>query len=216
VEWQGQRLYFSGDTEETAALLEARDLDVAFVTPWLLEAVAKAGARVDARRIVTCHQQPSSAGQPLPDSVPTQGEVLRLPSRPGARTPPSEAPDSSPIPAPPRTAEEAEFAARWGEAERNVIVPGAGRDFMNGPFTESFFRTYPTRVSECTQSTGEKAASDFDVAIQLAADGRVLAAIVRPRSKLTTCFAASASRDTFAKPPFEGFWVPVGIKFGRP
>jgi L-ascorbate metabolism protein UlaG (beta-lactamase superfamily) len=217
VEWQGQRLYFSGDTQRTEELLESPDLDVAFVNPWLLEAVAKAGARVDARLIVMCHHKPGSAVPPLSNGiVPTQGQVLTLPSRSGARTPPNEGPDSSPIPAAPRTAEEAEFVARWGEAERNVLIPGAGRDFMNGPFTESFFRSYPTRISECAERTGEKAVSDFDAAIQLAADGRVLAAIVRPRSKLATCFAESLTRDALARPPFEGFWVPVGIKLSKP
>jgi hypothetical protein len=80
VTWQGQRLYFTGDTDDTAALLEAKNLDVAFVSPWLFRAVQKSGRRIDARRIVIYHH---TADETVPGctgtcSVPKQGETLRL------------------------------------------------------------------------------------------------------------------------------------------
>ena len=43
VEWNGLRLYFTGDTDDTAALLAVKDLDVAFVSPWLLRAIQRRG-----------------------------------------------------------------------------------------------------------------------------------------------------------------------------
>jgi L-ascorbate metabolism protein UlaG (beta-lactamase superfamily) len=79
VTWHGRRLYFSGDTESAASLLAARNLDVAFVSPWQYRAASKLG-RIDAKRIVIYHHQ---AGEQINDcretcSVPRQGEVLRF------------------------------------------------------------------------------------------------------------------------------------------
>jgi L-ascorbate metabolism protein UlaG (beta-lactamase superfamily) len=213
VEWQGQRLYFSGDTDDSSALLRARDLDVAFVNPWLLKAIAGAGSRLDASRIVTCHHKPAEAVQDLQGRiVPAQGQVLRLAStRAAAQAPgPVPAPQSVPI-APP---EDDGFTAPFKEAVRNVQA-GAGQEFMQGPFSQHFYQLYSSRLSECMGQTGGTAASDFEMAVKLAADGRVEAAVVRPRSKLATCFADSVSRDTFAAPPSPGFWVPLGIRFTK-
>jgi hypothetical protein len=56
VTWHGRRLYFTGDTDTTDQLLAMRDLDVAFVSPWLMELVAEKKGRVDARRLVCYHQ----------------------------------------------------------------------------------------------------------------------------------------------------------------
>ena len=70
VEWSGLRFYFTGDTEDTAELLRQRALDAAFVSPWLLRAAAKGGARIDARRVVVYHHE-------LDESVPEiQGREL--------------------------------------------------------------------------------------------------------------------------------------------
>ncbi|MGH9749174.1 MAG: hypothetical protein ACRD5D_07975 [Candidatus Polarisedimenticolia bacterium] len=55
VEWAGTRLYFVGDTEDPGELLRAKDLDFAFVTPWLWRTVRNRKATVDARRIVIYH-----------------------------------------------------------------------------------------------------------------------------------------------------------------
>lgn len=76
----GRRLYFSGDTESPAHLIVLRELDVAFVSPWLYRAVLKAGGRVDARRVVIYHHESTEA---VPECrqgchVPRQGETLRF------------------------------------------------------------------------------------------------------------------------------------------
>ena len=81
VEWRGLRLYFSGDTENTASLLAARELDVAFVSPWLLRTVQKLGRRIDARQIVVYHHRAGEAVVEIQDRiVPRQGQVLSLES----------------------------------------------------------------------------------------------------------------------------------------
>jgi L-ascorbate metabolism protein UlaG (beta-lactamase superfamily) len=78
VEWTGLRFYFTGDTEDPEALLRQRDLDAAFVSPWLLDAATKDGRRIDARRVVVYHHtgpgsRPSEA---QPREVPRQGDEL--------------------------------------------------------------------------------------------------------------------------------------------
>lgn len=81
LSWGGLELYFTGDTESTAELLAQTDLDVAFVSPWLLSAVARTGRRIDADLIVIYHHTDPDEPQAVPASawVPHSGEVLRLP-----------------------------------------------------------------------------------------------------------------------------------------
>jgi L-ascorbate metabolism protein UlaG (beta-lactamase superfamily) len=75
VTWHGLRLYFAGDTDSTERLLAMRDLDVAFVSPWLIEAVAKRGARIDARQLVAYHHRSGETVAALQGRrVPKQGE----------------------------------------------------------------------------------------------------------------------------------------------
>lgn len=73
VLWGGRRLYFSGDTESTEEILRERDLDVAFVSPWLLRAVLDDGQSIDAELIVVYHHR---TGEEVPTGpgihVPTQ------------------------------------------------------------------------------------------------------------------------------------------------
>ena len=81
VTWHGLRLYFTGDTDDEQALLSAKNLDAAFVSPWLFQRALKSGRPIDARRIIIYHQEtgqtavPGCAGT---CSVPTQGDVFRL------------------------------------------------------------------------------------------------------------------------------------------
>ena len=56
VTWHGRRLYFTGDTESPDALLATKNLDVAFVSPWLFESISHRD-RIDAKRIVIYHHQ---------------------------------------------------------------------------------------------------------------------------------------------------------------
>lgn len=80
VTWHGRRLYFSGDTESPDSLLSARNLDVAFVSPWQYRAALRSGKPIDARRIVIYHHE---AGQRVAEcgdgcTLPRQGDVLRF------------------------------------------------------------------------------------------------------------------------------------------
>ena len=75
VTWHGRRFYFTGDTETTEQLLAVKNLDAAFVSPWLFD---RAGGRIDAKRIVIYHQ---TADEQVPRCrercrVPKQGETL--------------------------------------------------------------------------------------------------------------------------------------------
>ena len=74
VEWGGRRLYFTGDTESVDALLEQRDLDAVFISPWLLRDVLARNLDVDTELFVVYHH---AAGEEVPTGagihVPTQG-----------------------------------------------------------------------------------------------------------------------------------------------
>lgn len=75
----GRKLYFTGDTESDEALLKMQGLDVAFVSPWVLFGAAKAGKRVDAKKIVVYHHRADQTRPPYPGSiVPKQGETFTL------------------------------------------------------------------------------------------------------------------------------------------
>jgi len=79
VTWGGLRLYFTGDTDSPDALLAQRNLDAAFVSPWLLEAVAKRNARIDARRVIVYHHRDGeSVPEVLDRVVPRPGETIRI------------------------------------------------------------------------------------------------------------------------------------------
>ena len=80
VTWLDRRLYFTGDTEDASALLAAKNLDVAFVSPWLFARTQKSGRQIDARRILIYHQTVGDKvpGCVAPCSVPTQGQTLQL------------------------------------------------------------------------------------------------------------------------------------------
>lgn len=79
IEWHGVRIYLPGDTEEAKSLIQAKNLDVAFVTPWMLQAAARAGAKIDARRVIVVHHEAGQKVAPYQGStVPRQGEVVAL------------------------------------------------------------------------------------------------------------------------------------------
>ena len=86
VQWNGRRIYFSGNTEEIKDLLETHDLDVAFVTPGIMAAFEKAGRVIEARTVVIYHttnkeQQGASMSVPCDNCkvvLPMPGEVIQL------------------------------------------------------------------------------------------------------------------------------------------
>lgn len=79
VTWHGIRMYFTGDTEDTKALLAVKNLDVAFISPWLSRKLLKDGTGVDAKKIVIYHHMEGEEF-PVPKNgiVPKQGEVFRV------------------------------------------------------------------------------------------------------------------------------------------
>jgi L-ascorbate metabolism protein UlaG (beta-lactamase superfamily) len=80
VTWHGKRLYFTGDTETIDKLVAARDLDVAFVSPWNYRSTIRRKSRIDAKRVVIYHHE---AGEAIPECqdrchVPRQGEIITI------------------------------------------------------------------------------------------------------------------------------------------
>jgi len=80
VTWHGRRMHFTGDTESLDALIAAKQLDVAFVSPWLYRAAVARGRTIDAKRIVIYHHQ---QGEAVPQctgrcEVPRPGTTLRF------------------------------------------------------------------------------------------------------------------------------------------
>lgn len=77
VEWSGLRFYFTGDTDDPAELLHRRELDVAFVSPWLLASATKGGKRIGARRVVVYHHTTDETVPEIQDrELPRQGDEL--------------------------------------------------------------------------------------------------------------------------------------------
>jgi L-ascorbate metabolism protein UlaG (beta-lactamase superfamily) len=83
VTWRGLHLYFTGDTDRFDDLVSRRNLDAAFVSPWLLTAIASHGERIDAKLVIVYHQR---AGEQVPSvlgrMVPKQGETIQIEARP--------------------------------------------------------------------------------------------------------------------------------------
>jgi hypothetical protein len=78
VQWSGRRLYFTGDTRDPKDLLEISEVDVAFVTPVLLEAVEKAHRKIGARTVVVYHTADMDANSD-PVHVPCDGCKVVVP-----------------------------------------------------------------------------------------------------------------------------------------
>ena len=77
VEWSAASFYFTGDTDDTGELLRQRDLDAAFVSPWLLRAATKRGRRIDARRVVVYHHEKDESVPEIQGrELPRQGDEL--------------------------------------------------------------------------------------------------------------------------------------------
>jgi L-ascorbate metabolism protein UlaG (beta-lactamase superfamily) len=83
---RGRRLYFTGDTEDPTELLRAKDLDVAFVTPWSIATINAIGRRIDARTVIMYHHEADQFKDRTVQApcdrcrfvIPQQGEVIEL------------------------------------------------------------------------------------------------------------------------------------------
>lgn len=57
VTWHGLRLYFSGDTETPADLLHREDIDIMFISPWLIRTIERQNLVLDTKHLVMYHQK---------------------------------------------------------------------------------------------------------------------------------------------------------------
>lgn len=64
VIWHGLRIYFPGDTETPAEILHRRDIDLMFVTPWLIRTIERQDLSLDCEKLVVYHQK---LGEEFPD-----------------------------------------------------------------------------------------------------------------------------------------------------
>lgn len=71
VTWHGLRLYFVGDTENPSEILRRKDIDVMFVTPWLVRTMARQGLSLAAKQLILYHHKTG-------EKVPEFGNLLRL------------------------------------------------------------------------------------------------------------------------------------------
>jgi len=86
VATSGRRIYFTGDTEDPKPLLGTQGIDVAFVTPWLIDAINKSGRTIGARTVIMYHHKNGefdgvNVKSPCTNCrfiVPEQGEVIEL------------------------------------------------------------------------------------------------------------------------------------------
>ena len=56
MKWHGKSFFFTGDTESVEALEFAKDVDVLFITPWLMRKAERTGTDISAKKIVVYHQ----------------------------------------------------------------------------------------------------------------------------------------------------------------
>lgn len=59
VQWRNRRIYFTGDTEGYDKLIEEKDFDILFITPWLLDKLQKDNLKLKARTIILYHHDDS-------------------------------------------------------------------------------------------------------------------------------------------------------------
>jgi L-ascorbate metabolism protein UlaG (beta-lactamase superfamily) len=79
VTWQGIRMYFSGDTEELKTLLEMKNLDVAFISPWLAKSVLKNKQSINAKKLLIYHHEDDEkVDAPEGAIIPKQGEKFEI------------------------------------------------------------------------------------------------------------------------------------------
>lgn len=57
VTWHGKRLYFPGDTESPAHMLQMKDIDVMFISPWLIRTIERQDLTLDTKILVVYHQK---------------------------------------------------------------------------------------------------------------------------------------------------------------
>ena len=67
VTWHGKRLYFTGDTESPEYILDAKNIDVMFLSPWLIRTIERQKLSLDAKTLVVYHQKETEEIPPFQD-----------------------------------------------------------------------------------------------------------------------------------------------------
>ena len=57
VTWHGLRFYFPGDTETPADMLQRKDIDIMFISPWLIRTIERQDLTLDTKVLVVYHQK---------------------------------------------------------------------------------------------------------------------------------------------------------------
>ena len=57
VTWHGKRLYFIGDTETPADILKQKNIDVLFISPWVIRTIERQNLSLDTKELVMYHQK---------------------------------------------------------------------------------------------------------------------------------------------------------------
>lgn len=101
VTWHGKRLYFVGDTETPAYILPLEDIDVLFITPWLIRTIERQELSLDADTLVVYHQKIGEEIPPFQDyRRMKQGEAFTLEYDETAPAPLDVEPLPTPVPPP--------------------------------------------------------------------------------------------------------------------
>ncbi|MBL7985813.1 MAG: hypothetical protein JNM91_12480 [Flavobacteriales bacterium] len=83
VQWNGRRIYFTGETTDTKELLALTDLDLVFATPAIVAEVAKVGKEIGGRMVVIYHNTGKLEEVSVPCyrckvMAPAVGETIQL------------------------------------------------------------------------------------------------------------------------------------------
>lgn len=77
VIWKGKKFYFTGDTD-TPDFLPKEEVDILFITPWLLDAARKRNQKLNAEQLVLHHHRSGETFKNLDCLVPAQGQEIVL------------------------------------------------------------------------------------------------------------------------------------------
>ncbi|MDK1021571.1 MAG: MBL fold metallo-hydrolase [Candidatus Hydrogenedentes bacterium] len=67
VTWHRLRLYFTGDTETPADILQREDIDIMFISPWLIRTIERQDLTLDTKVLVVYHQKIGEEFPPFQD-----------------------------------------------------------------------------------------------------------------------------------------------------
>ena len=79
IDWAGQVVYFVGDTDQPSFVYEETDLDILFVTPWLLGASMETEIPLPAKQVVVYHHRGPPKWECGFCIIPVQGQNIELP-----------------------------------------------------------------------------------------------------------------------------------------